>query len=203
MHIVRLQALLLALLSLARLAEAESPHWPRMGIHDGNNKIVWSKGCCNGDLVIIDFRDEQGDGNQGTGLLKLTNYTTGDVATHEIGPFWGMWKTFGPFCAPAGTHSLTFTSDAQQEETTFSIIDSFGLVRGRGGMDDFPVKFNVSAPSRFCSDDELITEELAKERARKIFAYDLQFTSRDELARTGWSSDCPYDNGYTVLPPPP
>ena len=90
---------------------------------------MWRNGCCDGDLVVIDFRDEMGDGNQGSGLLKLTNYTTGDVSTYEIGSFWGMWESFGPFCAPAGEHSFTFTSDAQSTETTFSIIDSFGLVR--------------------------------------------------------------------------
>ena len=47
-------------------------------------------GCCDGDLVILDFRDEMGDGNQGSGLLKLNNNTDGTVATYEIGSFWGM-----------------------------------------------------------------------------------------------------------------
>jgi hypothetical protein len=56
-----------------------------------------------------------------------------------------MWKSFGPYCAPAGEHTLAFTSDAQDTETTVSIIDSYGLVRGRGGMDDFPIRFNISA----------------------------------------------------------
>ena len=59
-----------------------------------------------------------------------------------------------------------------------------------------------SSPSRFCSDEALLTEERNKNRARKIFAYSLQFTPRAELERDGWSEDCPYDNGYTVLPPP-
>ena len=171
-------------------------------MHEHAKLSVWSKGCCDGDLVIIDFRDEQGDGNQGSGLLRLTNHSTGAVATYEIAPFWGLWKTFGPFCAPHGEHSMTFTSDAQETETSFTIIDSYGLVRARGGMSDFPAKFNVSAPSRFCSDPQLITKERSKNRARKIFAYSLQFTPRDELERTGWIDDCPYDNGYTVLPPP-
>ena len=98
------------------------------------------EGCCEGDLVIIDFRDEQGDGNQGTGHLRLKNASHSDDAYmyYEIGPFWGMWKTYGPFCAPAGQHTLSFVSDAQTTETTVSIIDSHGLVRGRGGMNDFP-----------------------------------------------------------------
>ena len=28
-----------------------APHWPRMGIHDGDNKIVWTAGCCDGDCA--------------------------------------------------------------------------------------------------------------------------------------------------------
>ena len=38
-----------ALPLLAALA-AGAPHWPRIGIHDGDNKIVWSSGCCDGDV---------------------------------------------------------------------------------------------------------------------------------------------------------
>jgi hypothetical protein len=201
-HIKYMRGLLRVLLAQPCLVLASAPHWPRVGIHDGNNRIVWSKGCCDGDLVIIDFRDEQGDGNQGSGLLRLSNHSSGAVATYEIAPFWGLWKTFGPFCAPHGEHSMTFTSDAQESETSFTILDSYGLVKARGGMNDFPVTFNVSAPSRFCSDPHLLTEERSKERARKVIAYDLQFTPRAELQRTGWIEDCPYDNGYTVLPPP-
>ena len=47
--------------------------FPQRGIHDGNNRITWPNGCCEGDLIIIDFRDEQGDGNDGQGYLKLNN----------------------------------------------------------------------------------------------------------------------------------
>ena len=101
---------------LAPLLLAQTPHWPRAGIHSGANKIVWTPGCCDGDLVVIDFRDEQGDGNEGSGLLTLANSSSGQKAVYEIGPFWGLWKSFGPFCAPAGTHSLTFTSDANPSE---------------------------------------------------------------------------------------
>ena len=93
-----MQALLATLILAA-------PHWPRMGIHDGDNKLVWTSGCCEGDLVIIDFRDEQGDGNQGSGILTLNNSTNGAQLVYEIGPFWGLWKSFGPYCAPHGTHS--------------------------------------------------------------------------------------------------
>jgi hypothetical protein len=55
-------------------------------------------------------------------------------------------------------------------------------------------------PSRFCYDELSETQEV--ERAEKIFAYSLQFSSRAELEREGWIDDCPYDKGYTVLPPP-
>ena len=96
-----------------------------------------------------------GDGNQGSGLLTLANSTSGEAATYEIGPFHGLWSSFGPFCAPAGTHSIAFTSDSNPTETTVSIIDSFGLVRGRGGMQDFPITFNTSFPSRFCFEHHL------------------------------------------------
>jgi hypothetical protein len=162
-----------------------------------------------------------GDGNQGKGLLTLANSTSGEAATYEIAPFWGLWKTFGPFCAPAGTHSLSFTSDGNPSETTVSIIDSYGLVRGRGGMHDFPIHFNTSFPSRFCVDetldcpcdldidsagycskDDTCYNPRNKERARKLFAYSLQFKSRAELAEDGFADDCPFDMGYTVLPPP-
>ena len=204
---------------------AQKPDWPSSdGIHDGDNKIVWTSGCCDGDLIVIDFRDEQGDGNQGKGLLVLANGTNGQAATYEIGPFWGMWKSFGPFCAPHGTHTLAFTSDDNPGETSVSIIDSFGLVRGRGGMSDFPISFNTSAPARFCfeksagcpcswgvegaDEDEACAgdpcvSERSKERSRKIFAYHLQFKSRTQLAEEGWQDDAPYDTGFSVLPPPP
>ena len=32
-----------------------------------------TKGCCDGDLIVIDFRDEQADGNGGEGTLHLNN----------------------------------------------------------------------------------------------------------------------------------
>jgi len=194
------------------------PHWPRLGIHTGDNKLVWEPGCCDGDLVVLDFRDEQADGNQGHGLLTLTNSSSGEAATYEITPFYGLWKSFGPFCAPHGQHTLSFTSDAQPGETSVSIIDSFGLVRGKGGMHDMPITFNTSYPSRFCFEDDLMeschcgdedtckrspcVKERQKERARKIFAYSMQFKSRTELAEAGYEEDCPYDVGYSVLEPP-
>ena len=210
-------------LSLLLPVVLAQPEWPRIGIHDGSNKIEWTTGCCDGDLIVVDFRDEQADGNAGHGLLTLANSSSGVAATYEITPFHGLWKAFGPFCAPAGTHTLSFTSDAQPVETTFSIIDSFGLVKGKGGMNDLPLTFNTSHPSRFCTDDNLGCDcdpdnwapaisacsknacynSRNKERARKLFAYSLQFKSRSELASAGFEEDCPYDHGYTVVKPPP
>ena len=121
--------------------------------------------------------------------------------THMIGPFWGLWKSFGPFCAPAGRHSLTFTSDSNDVETTVKIVDSFGLVRAQGGMDDFPLEFNTSAPSKFCVPADLgvptLSEELKKERARKLIASTHQYIPRVELERKGFG--VPSDQGYSVI----
>ena len=59
--------------------------WPRRGIHDGENRISWTPGCCEGDLVIIDFHDTQGDGNSGNGLLHISNSTSGYDSTYVLG----------------------------------------------------------------------------------------------------------------------
>ena len=85
-----------------------------------------------------------GDGNQGRGILRITNSSSGFVNTYELGAFWGMWKTFGPYCAPEGTHTFSYTSDANPSETTYTVTDSFGLVRAQGGMQDFPASFNTT-----------------------------------------------------------
>ena len=241
-----------------------APHWPRTGIYTGENAITWGTGCCDGDLVILDFRDEMGDGNAGTGLLHLSNASHGTVASYEIGPFHGLWRTFGPYCAPTGQHTLSFTSDANPIETTLTVIDSFGLVRGKAGsasarsrrahpsnlplapvlrmmlslclrasadsslvlvnsccfpldaappslpppptracapaVHDLPITFNTSAPSKFCSEPDGLSEELKKERARKHLARHFQFTPRGKMEELGFVP--PHDRGYTVLPPP-
>lgn len=39
----------------------------------GENRLSWPVGCCEGDLIVIDFRDEQADGNDGSGMLYLNN----------------------------------------------------------------------------------------------------------------------------------
>ena len=60
---------------------------------------MWRNGCCDGDLVVIDFRDEMGDGNQGSGLLKLTNYTTGDLRDRlvlgHVEELWAILRACG------------------------------------------------------------------------------------------------------------
>ena len=114
--------------------------WPNMGIHDGDNKVVWTVGCCDGDLITVDFRDEVGDGNGGNGLLKIYNKTSGLTSSYYLGPFYGTWKAFGPYCAPQcpsenpNCHNLTFTSDANAHETTVTVTDSFGLIKGKLGF---------------------------------------------------------------------
>ena len=35
-------------------------------------------------------------------------------------------------------------------------------------MSDFPLSFNVSAPSKFCTFDDGLTEDRRQERARKL-----------------------------------
>ena len=60
-------------------AVAQNEPWPNIGIHDGDNKIAWAADCCDGDTIVLDFRDEQADGNQGSGTLRLHNATDGTV----------------------------------------------------------------------------------------------------------------------------
>ena len=101
-------------------------------LRTGDNRITWISGCCDGDLVIVDFHDSHGDGNEGDGLLSLSNSTSGLDLTYRIGAFADMtWKTYGPFCAPAGAHTLTFTSDANPEETTFQVFKGATLTHAR------------------------------------------------------------------------
>lgn len=97
-----------------------------------------------------------------------------------------MWKTYGPFCAPEGWHTFSYTSDANPEETTFTITDSFGLIKAQGGMDDFPVQFHTRSPSKFCTDEHLLDEQKTVQRAQKLFAYHDQFTPRAELEADGF-----------------
>ena len=67
--------------------------WPNMGIHDGDNKVVWTVGCCDGDLITVDFRDEVGDGNGGNGLLKIYNKTSGLTSSPTSAPSTGRGRS--------------------------------------------------------------------------------------------------------------
>lgn len=185
--------------ALALIGLALGSTWPRAGIHAGNNRITWPTGCCEGDLVVVDFRDEQGDGNQGSGMVRITNTSSGFVNTYDLTPFGGMWKTFGPFCAPEGTHTLSFTSDANPSETTVTVTDSFGLIRAAGGMMDFPMSFNTTSPSKFCMPSGGFSETEKIKRAKKLIAYHNQFTPREILESEG--AKVPYDEGFSVHQP--
>tara|TARA_B110001452_G_scaffold29320_1_gene23042 strand:- start:106 stop:846 length:741 start_codon:yes stop_codon:yes gene_type:complete len=223
--------------------------WPRRGIHDGDNRISWTPGCCDGDLVIVDFHDSQGDGNSGNGLLHVSNSTSGYDSTYVLGcvlcpaaqsspcvaargrisraraqqpresisthplsylsptsllrgrscrSFWGTWKTFGPFCAPEGEHNITFSSDANPSETTVTVTDSFGLIRAKGGMADFPITFSTGAPNKFCDPEGGLTDDQKIKRARKLVAYHDQWEPRSLLERRG--REVPQDQGLSVYP---
>ena len=57
--------------------------WPQKPLPPpGDNRITWPSGCCEGDLVIVKFRDEAADGNLGEGLLQANNTPT--VATWRL-----------------------------------------------------------------------------------------------------------------------
>lgn len=144
-----------------------------------------------GDLIVIDFRDEQADGNSGNGILYLNNTTTDPptVETHRLqGQLGYMWKTYGPFCAYEGVHNLTFTSDANPEETSYVVRDSFGLVKAEGGMDSFPKRFYTMAPSKFCVPEppDQYTLKEQRQRNQKLIAFKDQEVPRDRLLQQGW-----------------
>mmetsp|Transcript_39529 Transcript_39529/g.98554 ORF Transcript_39529/g.98554 Transcript_39529/m.98554 type:complete len:112 (+) Transcript_39529:144-479(+) len=107
-----------------------------------------------------------------------------------------MWKTFGPFCAPEGTHTFSYTSDANPSETTFTVTDSFGLIKAAGGMHDFPTSFNTTSPSKFCSPEGGFSDAERIKRARKLVAYHNQFTPRTILESEG--APVPSDQGLSV-----
>ena len=66
------------------LLAARGATYPRRNIHDGDNRIQWTPGCCDGDLVVLDFRDEQSDGNDGSGMLYLSNSSSGLVNQYAL-----------------------------------------------------------------------------------------------------------------------
>lgn len=168
--------------------------YPQLGIHTGDNRLTWPNGCCEGDLIVIDFRDEQHDGNGGSGILYLNNTTTDPptIETHRIEGMLGYtWKSYGPFCAYEGVHNFTFTSDANPSETSYKITDSFGLVKAEGGMDSFPARFYTMAPSKFCTpeigtDKEEFTAKEMRQRNQKLVGFKDQYTPRNQLLEEGW-----------------
>lgn len=119
-------------------------------------------------------------------------------AAHSFRSFWGTWKTFGPFCAPEGQHNITFSSDANPSETTVTVTDSFGLIRAKGGMADFPITFETGAPNKFCNPDGGLTDDQKLKRARKLVAYHDQWEPRSLLERRG--REIPQDQGLSVYP---
>ena len=181
----------------------------------GENRLSWPVGCCEGDLIVIDFRDEQADGNDGSGMLYLNNtyvqsyriqcaalcpraHAATACAPESLLPPQASrgrrgqrgytWKSYGPFCAQEGWHNFTYTSDGNPEETVFTITDSYGLIKAQGGMHDLPVRFYTYAPSKFCVPDEGLTGDQSNKRNNKLFAYHDQFTPRAKLIEEGFGA---------------
>ena len=146
-------------------------------------------GCCEGDQIVIDFRDEQGDGNGGTGLLYLNNTSVQPniIDVHRIeGQLGYTWKSYGPFCAPEGWHNFTYTSDANPEETSFTVTDSFGLIKAQGDMSSFPLRFHTTLPSKYCTPESGgYTQLQTRQRVRKLIAAHDQHKPREELLEEG------------------
>lgn len=156
-------------------------------ICSGDNRVSWPNGCCEGDLVIIDFRDEQGDGNGGSGMLYINNTSVepNTIESFRIdGQLGYTWKSYGPFCAYQGWHNFTYTSDANPEETSFTITDSFGLVKAQGDMSSLPLRFHTIMPSKFCT-PETYTPLQTRQRVRKLLAAHDQTTPREQLLEEG------------------
>ena len=157
--------------------------------HSGPNRVSWPNGCCEGDHVIIDFRDEQADGNGGSGMLYINNtaVTPNTIEHYRIGGEHGyLWKSYGPFCAYEGWHNMSYTSDANADETSFTISDSFGLIKAHGGMDAFPVTFHTLQPSKFCTPAGGLNALQQRQRNRKLIAAHDQYTPRDRLLAEGF-----------------
>lgn len=176
---------------LAYLSLCAHPAWARDAypFRSGTNRVSWPNGCCEGDLIVIDFRDEQADGNGGTGMLYINNtaITPNAVETYRIdGQLGYLWKSYGPFCAYEGWHNFSYTSDANPDETSFTITDSFGLIKAQGGMDALPIRFHTLKPSKFCTPDEGLDPLQLRQRNRKLIAANDQFTPRKQLLAEGW-----------------
>ena len=152
-----------------------------------DNRITYSNGCCDGDWIVIDFRDEQSDGNDGSGMLYINNTSVSPntIESYRIdGQLGYTWKTYGPFCAYEGWHNFTYVSDANPEETSFTITDSFGLIKAQGDMSSFPVRFHTILPSKYCTPEEY-TPLQKRQRVRKLIATHDQCTPREQLIEEG------------------
>ena len=166
-------------------AGANSDAYP---IRSGPNRVSWTNGCCEGDLIVIDFRDEQADGNAGSGMLYINNTSQepNTIENYRIeGQLGYTWKSYGPFCAYEGWHNFSYTSDANPDETSFVITDSFGLVKAQGGMGSLPVRFYTHKPSKFCTPEGGLTPQQLKQRTRKLLAAHDQALPRSRLLEKG------------------
>ena len=137
-------------------------------------------------------------------MLYLNVEEDGRVETYQIpGEFGYTWKTYGPFCAPQGWHNFTFTSDANTPETRFLIKDSYGLIKACGGMDDFPMRFHTTLPSKYCTaPDAGYTPLQIRQRTQKILAAADQFISDAELAESGFRNPREaYEQDGVKMPP--
>jgi hypothetical protein len=96
------------------------------------------------------------------------------------------WKSYGPFCAYEGWHNMSYTSDANPDETSFTITDSFGLIKAQGGMDALPLSFHTLKPSKFCTPEGGLDALQLRQRNRKLIAAHDQFTPRHRLEAEGF-----------------
>jgi hypothetical protein len=167
--------------------------------------VAWLNGCCEGDQIIIDFRDEQSDGNGGSGMLYINNTAVqpNTIETYRIeGELGYTWKSYGPFCAYQGWHNFTYTSDANPEETSFTITDSYGLVKAQGDMNSLPLRFHTILPSKFCTPDGGYTQLQTRQRVRKLIAAHDQTTPRAQLLEEGLAiPQDEYEQDGIIYPP--
>ena len=198
--------LLLLLAPRSHVVHANSDAYP---IRSGPNRVSWPNGCCEGDLIVIDFRDEQADGNAGSGMLYINNTSLepNTIENYRIeGQLGYTWKSYGPFCAYEGWHNFSYTSDANPEETSFVVTDTFGLVKAQGGMASFPLRFYTHMPSKFCTPDGGLSAKQLKQRTAKLLAAHDQTRPRHHLLEEGlavpqdaWPPLTLFDNNHSDL----